>query len=68
VWSHAWAADNAALELLPNAGFTRFAAVKPPRCDRRTDDWSTAIVGATGFNCEGNALGVEVMVPLAALN
>ncbi len=31
IWSQAWAANYAALELLQNAGLTRFAAVKPQR-------------------------------------
>jgi hypothetical protein len=31
LWSHAWAANYAALELLQNAGLTRFAALKPQR-------------------------------------
>jgi hypothetical protein len=31
VWSHAWAANYAAIELLQNAGLTRFAPVKPQR-------------------------------------
>ena len=31
LWSHAWAANYAAIELLQNAGLTRFAPVKPQR-------------------------------------
>ena len=31
VWSNAWAANYAALELLQNAGLTRFSPVKPQR-------------------------------------
>jgi hypothetical protein len=31
IWSQAWAANYAMLELLQNAGLTRFAAVKPQR-------------------------------------
>ena len=31
IWSRAWAADYAALELLQNAGITTFSPVKPQR-------------------------------------
>jgi hypothetical protein len=31
VWSHAWAQNYATLELMQNAGLTRFSAVKPQR-------------------------------------
>ena len=31
IWSHAWAANYAVLELIQKAGITKFAAVKPQR-------------------------------------
>ena len=31
IWSHAWAANYAALELMQNAGLTRFSPIKPQR-------------------------------------